>query len=413
MSRSPKDTSTPTARPRERGSGYIYQRPGSAFWWFAYYWRGQLHRESSHSTDPAIAYKKLDKKVKELWAAKQGLTPFVPKAEKVFVDELLEDLEQDYELKGGRGLPQFLSHLKPIRARFGDMRAVDVTAKIVDDYINKCLVGDKKLGIRPKKPGTINRETALLGQAFRLGIERHVIVMAPHIRSLPEDNARQGFFEKPEFDVVVWRLPEYLQDFSQFAYISAWRKGQLRKSKWEHVKDGVLEAPAENVKNGQPHKIVLEGELAAIIERRWAAREYKRADGSVGISEYIFHRGGKPVGDFRRAWASACKAAGFVKPKLDKWGQPVTVTVDGKKEPVMVPSRLFHDFRRSGVRNMVRSGVRETVAMSISGHKTRAIFDRYNITSDDDQRQAIRQTSEHLAALPTQPKVVAINSHKK
>jgi hypothetical protein len=122
-----------------------------------------------------------------------GLAPFVPKAEKVFVDEPLEDLEKDYELNGGRRLAQFKSHLKPIRAKFGDMRAVDVSPKVIDDYINKCLAGDEKLGIRPKKPGTINRETALLGQAFKLGIQRHVIVMAPHIRSLPEDNARQGF----------------------------------------------------------------------------------------------------------------------------------------------------------------------------------------------------------------------------
>ena len=107
------------------------------------------------------------------------------------------------------GSHKFKSHLKPIRAKFGDMRAVDVSPKVIDDYINKCLAGDEKLGIRPKKPGTINRETALLGQAFKLGIQRHVIVMAPHIRSLPEDNARQGFFEKPEFDVVVGHLPEY------------------------------------------------------------------------------------------------------------------------------------------------------------------------------------------------------------
>jgi hypothetical protein len=117
-----------------------------------------------------------------------------------------------------------------------------------------------------------------------------------------------------------------------------------------------------------------------------------------------------PSKDFRKAWASACIAAGLAKSKLDENGRPLTVTVNGKEQTVMLPSRLFHDLRRSGVRNMVRAGVREGVAMAISGHRTRAIFDRYNIASDEDLRQAMKQT-EHLATQPAKQKVVSIGKN--
>ena len=197
---------------RNRGEGNVYLRNNT--WWIRYSFRGKPKRESSHSSNQEDALKLLNRRMKEIWADRRGLQTFIPKAEKVYVDELLDELEKHYKLNGGRGLPQFRSHIKPIRAAFGDKRAVDASPKVVDDYIDDRLAGDRKAGIRPRSPATINRETQLLGQAFSLGIERRVIITAPHIRYLPERNVRQGFFDRAEFEAVVGHLPEYLQDLS-------------------------------------------------------------------------------------------------------------------------------------------------------------------------------------------------------
>ncbi len=81
--------------------------------------------------------------------------------------------------------------------------------------------------------------------------------------------------------------------------------------------------------------------------------------------------------DFRDVWASACRAAGC-------------------------PGRVPHDMRRSTVRNLIRAGVSEKTAMLLTGHKTRVVFDRYDIVNEDDLREAVRKLSNAgTAPLPT------------
>ncbi|MDA1000985.1 MAG: tyrosine-type recombinase/integrase [bacterium] len=89
------------------------------------------------------------------------------------------------------------------------------------------------------------------------------------------------------------------------------------------------------------------------------------------------------IGDFRKTWKAACKAAGL-------------------------EGRIPYDLRRTAIRDMVRAGVSQNVAMQISGHRTAAVFRRYDIVDADDLRDAMRKRDAYLSALPAERKVVNI-----
>jgi integrase len=122
--------------------------------------------------------------------------------------------------------------------------------------------------------------------------------------------------------------------------------------------------------------------------------------------DFIFTRDdGEPIGDFRGAWWKACVAAGVGRFLCNECRQIVTgakcQSCGGEKE---YDGLLFHDLRRTGIRNMIRNGIPEKVAMVISGHKTRSVFDRYNITSYADLVDAGRKISEGRERIEQQAK---------
>jgi len=144
----------------------------------------------------------------------------------------------------------------------------------------------------------------------------------------------------------------------------------------------VIYLRTENSKTRKPETMPLEGELLTIIERRREAQTIEDKNGNKRFAEYVFHHDGNPIGDFRKAWATACKLA----------------NVDG---------RLFHDLRRTASRNMIEAGVPQAVAMKITGHRTDSMFRRYAIVNEDQKRKPLAKTQQYIAT-SVERKVVAI-----
>ena len=130
----------------------------------------------------------------------------------------------------------------------------------------------------------------------------------------------------------------------------------------------VVRLRPEISKNKDGRVLPLSNELLDVIDR---ARSLRRPD-----CPFIFHSRGQKIGDFRKCWKAACKEA--------KLG-----------------GLIVHDLRRTAVRNYIRAGVPERIAMSLSGHKTRSVFDRYNIVSEADLIQASEKLQSHLKAQQT------------
>ena len=183
---------------------------------------------------------------------------------------------------------------------------------------------------------------------------------------LRENPPRQGFFEHPEYLAVRVHLKAPWQDILDVAYYSGWRKQEILGLTWEEIDmaGGVIRLSPARSKTLVGRILPISPPIAEALARRRARRDPD--------SPLVFHRDGIPVRRWRTAWRTACQAAG-------------------------VPTRFLHDCRRTAARNLIRANVPERVAMLLTGHKSRAIFDRYNIIHEQELLDAGDQLVAYLA----------------
>jgi len=323
--------------------------------------------------------------------------PVTPKIGKVTFEDAKKDLFADYTTNSKRSFEvvqrRVEKHLEPFfrGRRMASITTADVRAYIHHRQTKDTVTARKARTIRnadgtkthipaitrPASSAEINRETALLKRMFNLQIQGGTLLYKPYIPMLKENNVRTGFFEREQYESVISHLPSDIAPVITFAYLTGWRIfSEVLPLEWRQVDfaAGEVRLDAGTTKNGEGRVIYMSAALRTCLEAQQA--EHKKLTKAGHIFPNVFwrmvaeERGGdkkpKPITAFTKSWKNAVRAAGC-------------------------PGRIPHDLRRTAVRNLVRAGISETVAMRMTGHKTRSVFDRYNIVSEGDLREAARK----------------------
>lgn len=261
-------------------------------------------------------------------------------------------------------VPDKLQDAGRLRAWFGSIKAKDVSRSLIRKYVTE------RLREKPKPANaTINRELAAVRRALTLGTEEDppLVLHIPKFEMLEPADPREGILAHEVYRAVRDALPPYARIALVIAYHTGARKGEITKIERTGVdfKAARILMRRATTKNKHPRYIPIYGDMAAELEMTIAAADPR--------CPYLLQDEGRRVKGFKKAWATACALAG-------------------------VPDQLFHDLRRTALTNMIEAGWSEKEAMEISGHRTRAVFDRYHIVSERRLKELAVKLGDHLAA---------------
>lgn len=350
---------------RQRGQGGLFKHPKSRF--FIAKWYDSEGRPHSQSTRTDIK-QEAEKTLRTLMGdADKGVTT---RPESFTYEQIREDLLASYRDKGHKSL-QVLADgtetIYPLTALDRFFRYPDkgtTVARITHRTVAAFIAARRAEGIGN---AAINNSLSLLRCMLRLAKKNYNLPFIASIDLLKPPPPRKGFVSLKDFNWLLQALPKHLRPLVTFLYYSGARKGEACAIRSDQIdlNAALVRLEAEQAKTGEARVIPLPDVLMEMLRKQ-------PKDGLAFDSSNL-----------RKSWEKACDSVGLGK----------ITPVKGKKY-YHYSGLMIHDLRRSGVRNLRKAGVPESVSMKISGHRSRSVFERYNIVDVEDVRQAMKRVEQ-------------------
>ena len=338
----------------ERGTGRPYLRGG--IWWIKYYVPGETNPryESSKSTNKNEAIRLLNQRRREIDRRQVS-------SSSATVRDLLQLYLADQRKQGRRSQKQAEGYVRlHLDPAFGKIKASEITTQKIDSFIEQ----KQNAGYAN---ASINRWLEALRRSFKLAENAvpPLVHKSPRIEKLQENNVREGFLEHEQYVALRNELPDHQRLILVIGYHLGMRRGEILQLRWDQVdwNANLIRLEKRQTKGKQARVAPMYGELRAWLDMAQSTRPPE--------CPFIVSWRGEGISVVKTAWNKA-------------------------RERAKVPGLLVHDLRRTAVRNMIRAGIPEKQAMRISGHKTRSMFDRYDITDERDIQIAGQKLARYL-----------------
>ncbi len=393
-------TAIPTHEKEKRNPRGVYEKvPGSGVYWIRFVdAQGKLRREKAGTRGNAKDL--LTKRRNEVLIGRK--LPEKLRQRPAAFSEIAVAARQDI-MRRHRRPQNGIAQLARALEWFGSVGAASLTPGQIEAKLTA--VADSEHWAA----STYNHHLTAISLVFRLALRAGAVTTNP-ARLVPrraDKNVRQGFITDTQYAALAEACGSslWLRTMLALGRTYGWRAGELIGLLVGQVdlSARTIRLEGAQTKNGQSRMIRLTAECFNLVNACVAGKQLHE--------RVLTYENGHPVHAYRFAWEQlcvrsglgqfACRTCGGLGPATSATGRACPACAKSKRRGVFSYSgTLFHDLRRTAVRNFERAGVPRSVAMKLTGHKTESVYRRYAIVSESDLAEAVDRLERRTELTP-------------